>query len=378
MRYLVLGNGFDLAHGLKTRYTDFLMYVIERDKALYSNYVQNNSNVDIEYIETNNSDEYISEKIKNNIWLNYFVVLYRDKLIRGENWIDFELEISYIIENFDRKAKSKLEYIYELKELNNDDDKKMLYFYNLYGILHASKDVHNVKKQTYQELIKNLSNDLDNLILAFEYYLQNEVEDKDVLFYSPDIKALGEINGILNFNYTTTYKRVYQDLSNTLVHYIHGKVANENGNNMVLGVNEYWEGSEADKHTDFNIFKKFVQRVMKDTGTDYRKWIYEATENGKSYENKRAVTSYKDLGLSEVYIFGHSLDCTDRDLLMELFENDNIVVNIYYKDKVHQADLIAAVVKMISEEKFIKQYQQYPQRIKFIHQHDMIKVEETQ
>lgn len=377
MRYLVLGNGFDLAHGLKTRYTDFLMYVIERDKALYNNYVQNNSNVDIEYIETNNSDEYISEKIKNNIWLNYFVVLYRDKLIRGENWIDFELEISYIIENFDRKAKSKLEYIYELKELNNDD-KKMLYFYNLYGILHASKDVYNVKKQTYQELIKNLSNDLDNLILAFEYYLQNEVEDKDVLFYSPDIKALGKINGILNFNYTTTYKRVYQDLSNTLVHYIHGKVANENGNNMVLGVNEYWEGSEADKHTDFNIFKKFVQRVMKDTGTDYRKWIYEATENGKSYENKRAITSYKDLGLSEVYIFGHSLDCTDRDLLMELFENDNIVVNIYYKDKVHQADLIAAVVKMISEEKFIKQYQQYPQRIKFIHQHDMIKVEETQ
>ena len=43
MKYLVLGNGFDLAHGLKTGYKDFLLYAIKRDKALYNNYTINNN-----------------------------------------------------------------------------------------------------------------------------------------------------------------------------------------------------------------------------------------------------------------------------------------------------------------------------------------------
>lgn len=41
MRYLVLGNGFDLAHELRTGYKDFLLYAIQRDKTLYNNFFQN-------------------------------------------------------------------------------------------------------------------------------------------------------------------------------------------------------------------------------------------------------------------------------------------------------------------------------------------------
>ena len=110
---------------------------------------------------------------------------------------------------------------------------------------------------------------------------------------------------------------------------------------------------------------------MKDTGVDYREWIYNVTNEGKRFENVRNTTYYNNAGLSEVYIFGHSLDISDKDLLEELFENKNIVVNIFYKDKVHQADLIAAIVRMISEKKFIEQYQMFPQRIKFIQQKEM-------
>jgi len=32
MRILILGNGFDLAHNLPTKYTDFLEYIIEQKK----------------------------------------------------------------------------------------------------------------------------------------------------------------------------------------------------------------------------------------------------------------------------------------------------------------------------------------------------------
>ena len=49
MRYLVLGNGFDLSHGLKTGYKDFLLYAIQRDEALYNNFFQKNES-EIQYI----------------------------------------------------------------------------------------------------------------------------------------------------------------------------------------------------------------------------------------------------------------------------------------------------------------------------------------
>ena len=111
---------------------------------------------------------------------------------------------------------------------------------------------------------------------------------------------------------------------------------------------------------------------MKNTGVDYRKWIYDITNNGTKYSLTRNKTDYKELGLSDVYIFGHSLDISDKDLLEEFFKNENIVVNIFYKDKVNQANLIAAIIRMISEKTFIKQYQSYPQQIKFIKQKDMI------
>lgn len=369
MKYLVLGNGFDLAHGLKTGYKDFLLYAIKRDRTLYNNYTTNN-NLEVKYIEINNNEDdlYFQNKIKDNIWMSYFVELYRDKKIRGENWIDFEMEISYIIEIFDRNAKSKLESISELEEINNSDEKFHL-FYKLYGIIYTH-DQYGAKNRTYKELIEDLSNDLNDVILAFEYYLQNEVENVSVNIYSPDIKELGRMDGILSFNYTTTAQRIYPKLSYAPIHYIHGKVS-FGDNNMVLGVNEYWDEDSANIHTDFNIFKKFTQRVMKDTGVDYREWIYNVTNEGKRYEKMRNTTDYNNAGLSDVYIFGHSLDISDKDLLEELFENKNIVVNIFYKDKVHQADLIAAIVRMISEKKFIEQYQMFPQRIKFIQQKEM-------
>ena len=371
MRYLVLGNGFDLAHELKTGYKDFLLYAIQRDKELYNNFFQKNESK-IQYIGICEGEECLRDKLEHNVWMAYFVILYRDRLIRGENWIDFEMEISYIIEIFDRKAKSKLEYISELKDINNKENDKFLIFYNLYGILHK-EGVENINKHTYGELISDLSNDLNNVILAFEFYLKNEVETKQISIYSPDIKALGRLDGVLNFNYTTTLQRLYQEFDKVPIHYIHGKISyNTDENNMVLGVNEYWDEEGADNHTDFNAFKKFIQRVMKNTGVDYRKWIYDITNNGTKYSLTRNKTDYKELGLSDVYIFGHSLDISDKDLLEEFFINENIVVNIFYKDKVHQANLIAAIIRMISEKTFIKQYQSYPQQIKFIKQRDMI------
>ena len=365
MNLLIIGNGFDLAHDLKTGYKDFLRYVIQREESLYSNFTKNNTDADLEYFEE--KEAHLIKYVEKNVWFYYFTNLYKEHLISGNNWIDFESEISHIVEIFDRSMPDKYSYIPALNQLN--DDKKMVLFYNYYGNIYA-EGVDDVPKHTYKELIDHIYEDLERLISAFEYYLKNEVETVEIRKRSSDIEAL-KLDGILSFNYTDTIKRIYQNVAKTAIHYIHGKVSDNDDNNMVLGINEYWDAKEAGEHTAFNCMKKFTQRVINNTGVDYRKWIYDATGTGMKYERKREQTSYKELGLSNVYVFGHSLDITDKDLLKEIFDNEHIIVNVFYRDKIHQSELIAAIVRMITEEEFIRQYNSYPQKIRFIEQQEL-------
>ena len=81
---LIVGNGFDLAHGLPTRYTDFLKYCrdyegkgvpISKDTAIASEF---------------------QGIIKDNLWLNYFFQI-TPNLDEDRTWIDFEREIAGIV-----------------------------------------------------------------------------------------------------------------------------------------------------------------------------------------------------------------------------------------------------------------------------------------
>ena len=60
---LIVGNGFDLAHGLPTAYADFL-----KAKAF-------------------------DEKLRDNKWMKYFLSMKNDADGIGKTWIDFEGEI---------------------------------------------------------------------------------------------------------------------------------------------------------------------------------------------------------------------------------------------------------------------------------------------
>ena len=74
MNILVIGNGFDLAHGLPTSYKDFLEFT--------DNYMS--------YAKSIN-DNLLSELktlVSNNCWLEYFKRTYI-----GNGWIDFEKEM---------------------------------------------------------------------------------------------------------------------------------------------------------------------------------------------------------------------------------------------------------------------------------------------
>lgn len=237
MNILVLGNGFDLAHNLPTRYTNFLEYVIEQR--------------DLGEAEHTN----IYELVRKNIWIDYFVRLYQMNLLRGINWIDFELEISHILKIFDEHDSNIYNKIAPLSELNKD--KKLVLFYNLYAIRCNCPDgIRDVPKQSYSQLIENMESDMERMIKAFEIYLIEKVEEKDVVCISPNIQEVNA-NRIISFNYTHIYEKLYSG-DKSKVHHIHGEVKRDASisNNMVLGVDEYWDKEEAHRHT-----LQYIQKI---------------------------------------------------------------------------------------------------------------------
>ena len=55
------------------------------------------------------------------------------------------------------------------------------------------------------------------------------------------------------------------------------------------------------------------------------------------------------LNKHHVYIFGHSLDVTDKDILRDIILNDNVHITIFYHDKDAMGQQIANLVKVIGQ-----------------------------
>ena len=102
MNILLLGNGFDVAHGLPTQYNDFLRFI--------SNYKSFSSHNTCDPLFRKFFTDYFDEQyrkefdtcLKDNMWLDYFFLIFEDRLSVGKDrWIDFENEISFIVQALD-------------------------------------------------------------------------------------------------------------------------------------------------------------------------------------------------------------------------------------------------------------------------------------
>ena len=260
MNILVIGNGFDLAHGLPTKYTDFLEFakVIEQalSKGRLAGIDWENTNVEVQNLLKTNKGK-VQEKlfsnkqtweelINNNIWIEYFLSIYADRKMNGKDgWIDFESEISEIIQSIDKdmrdfKLENNIQYLSNvfLSEKFCDDSQTVFTY--------KGKQYYS-QKLTYKILRDKLLDDLNRLVRALEVYLTEYVEKIEIRKKSADISELN-IDSVLSFNYTHTFSKLYK-VSNNLkkkntysFDYIHGETSSSNTietNNMVLGIDEY-------------------------------------------------------------------------------------------------------------------------------------------
>ena len=428
---LVLGNGFDLAHGLPTSYADFLDFSYKvmciytcavcndeekmaekyykehldtwgKDDAFsiaknmlkenLKKYFANRTYNKID--ETGNLKTYkpkvhVNERmdlfysyLEGNIWYEYINSLYLHGKTKGKNWIDFESEISYIIELIDNVHNSLEQSLIDVLDLcakyeseHSCTFRKIECFKKSFYDFHINALRQSGKVSTLGDFREKLYSDLENMILAFEIYLTDYIETMPI---KNKIKVIERLmpDYVISFNYTKIYENHYIDRGkNTKVCHIHGICKRDNNsasNNMVLGVDEYLPEDKRTVKVDFCIFKKFVQRIRKHNDVSYASWFKEIEEvkprslHEKTEVDQDTVLSGAIEDISDIYFFGHSLDITDKDILRRFVISDKTRIHIFARNKSSEGELIAKFIRMAGEEIVIKKSTTDPPMIEFL------------
>lgn len=360
MNILVIGNGFDLAHGLCTKYTDFLAYI-----QAYRNFVEGKSEqVADEKILDSLKDfnksypDFFTEfgnLIKENIWIEYFLSICSDRCRNGkEGWIDFEREISKVVQTLDSASHTLSEQGHRLNSSKAKMEREELDVLRPFLPRNSefSETSYNIRfgPEAIDSMKCKMIDDLNRIIRCLEIYLCVFVTYSGIEHLA-DIENLS-IDKILSFNYTETFMKLYGDLDKDKVEYdyIHGKAdlhSDVCNCKLVLGIDEYLSGTDRDENNDFIQFKKFYQRIYKMTGCSYADWLLAREELIKRTPRSNSPEL-------NIYFYGHSLDVTDRDIIRRLILATDAKTTVFYHDNKSLGNLIANLVKVIGEDELIK------------------------
>lgn len=329
MNILIIGNGFDLAHGLKTSYKDFLEYCLK--------------------LPSENSFR------QNNIWLETFL---HDTNDNSDTWIDLETKIYDLLHEIFRKRTSFPSYC-------NFGNTYQLIYSDSHKLSLGKINDKSFKPITDKQLINLLYEQLRVFTREFQNYLINEVLGKmnSTSKYKLSLQAAGVQPNtqdvyILSFNYTDTCERLYKQKFNTYCqlkiqpYYVHGKVQNNGECALVLGTKSFdREKIDRDLLIDVNIFQKHNQRHKYGTIEAYQDLLKKLTEPGRIIK-------------PTFHVIGHSLDKTDHKILKHIFlANKNAVIKIYYHNEEAQEKLINNITEIIGEEEVMT-------KVRLIDQHD--------
>lgn len=313
-RMLVVGNGFDLAHGLPTRYQDMLD-ALSRDTS--------------SWLSPEDRERY-----RDNPFIKYFGE-YKDL----PGWTGFENEIQQIVN-------------YLCKEYNSDRSPKLHYDIEKFFL-----DIREVwQKGNTKQMWTILQRDLDELISYIDVYLSKYIPSQLPKALSTDSQYPRFVykrhyDYFLSFNYTNTYSdfgKMMNDGNGIVVptedQFIHGCCSAIGASqNIVLGIED-----NDPSNLDTIYFKKYFQRIQKKTGREVFDWFDEEISSSKPI-----VTN----------IFGHSLDTTDKDILMLIFEKSQYT-NIYYYNQADYEQKIINLVRLYgSPEEFTKRYYNHKIRL---------------
>lgn len=315
-KLVIIGNGFDLAHGLKTRYKDFLDWYMCK---AYHEFCSTNYYIDL-LIEITN--KYTS-----------------GKSVYAQEVKTFEDVKKFIGANFNYSINYKSNFFQKILELFNENnwvDIETYYFkllkshFSSNNFLDKKTDVYNLNKE-FDFLIEQLISYVKvvNEGIASMKELRSDISGNyfNKLFNTTDNKLK-----VINFNYTETLNLLRYAKEEDIV-YIHGRASELDTNPIIFGY-----GDESDP----------AYQSIEDSGEN----MY--LEHIKSFgyfktNNYTQLLSFIDSAPYIVYIVGHSCGLSDRVLLNEIFEHSNCQkIDIFYHVRNDSTDNFKEITQEIS------------------------------
>jgi len=332
-RIILIGNGFDLAHGLKTKYEHFINDFWNRKKEEvlgrqgfnndrrhgYTCYEDDTIRIKISHF--NDDIAKVQRHLKNE-WYKRLQMTAQN----GYDWLEtikepirigdigsFETIVEHknvFLENISKRVSSRSwvdieeEYYLALNRCLNDENGRL------------------VERLNREFLF--ITNELKNYLRRQVFVEMSELTGLRENIYS-DINPDTSLNKILflNFNYTSTEKQyVSNDQQVSDVIHIHGDLENPD-NPIIFGYGD-------DTGEEYrNIKNKNDNRYLE----NIKQTKYLETDN---YEK---LLRFVESDEYEMFIMGHSCGISDRVLLNKIFMHENCLsIKIFYHKRSHDSD----------------------------------------
>lgn len=303
-RLVLVGNGFDLAHGLKTSYCNFISWYLE--EALKTFHAKQYYNDDLLLI---------SHRHKH---MQYFPPLppkSKEKVIEAFNYLqsescwNVEIKSELIEKTIDKTFELnwvdiEVEYFDELFNCQEDgvfDSEAVEKLNKQFGFLKEKLEEYLLTQQLIFDNLEPEAQILEELQSNFKFedfdigFEKNQGEEFKRVLDKPDSYKKPSYTLILNFNYTNTaykyvaYLKEVLHQQNVEINYIHGKLENIS-NPIIFGFGD-----------EFNKTYKLFEEQKNNSVFEYIKsfWYLKSS-------NYRNLVKFLNKDMFQVFIMGHS------------------------------------------------------------------------
>lgn len=377
-RIIIIGNGFDIEHGIPSRYEDFFLFLFNKaidqlnKDEIEANIFQNLFSL----IKNPLNKEFLSEfdSIKEiklntlikkspnysflNSYLRYpinwtssqlFTIQFNSKffhdLFSKEYWTDVEKTYFDLLLQIFKIRNDQTSTTDELKKLNSDfEEIKRLFIEYIKIVSLKNKNFSNNLNHSFNKCLfkENIYEFIHPIGRAEQILNQFENQELEKII-------------IVNFNYTDiieTYVNSSYSSNNLEVINIHGKI--DKPESVIFGygdeMTEYYK--QLENLDDENVLKHFKSHYYH-SNNSYAKLLYEV-------ENHEF----------DVMVFGHSLGLSDRLLLNTIFENSKcIAIHLFHSGSENHFKKRIALSRHFDNKKEFRK--------KLVEELDYLKIERT-
>ena len=301
-KLFILGNGFDLCHGLPTMYYDEGLR--ESNDCKLSPYLDFANFLEEKYTE---------------VYENFYLFACDENDSFLEMWRCFEEKLSNVN---DKKIVKHL--VVEDSELDGDDENDEIS--NHLGSIEAR--ISALKQNVDDSFTHLMANALCDWILSLDY---NDVNKKTVRRFSHQLNHAD----CISFNYSHTLEEFYDDNHLKILH-IHGLAEPydaEKGTDLIFGHGDDEQSEESIEDGSLELMREIVaQNVLDEANVDLKKILRKNVEECLS-----SLTLFMPnvVNYNKVYVIGHSFGNVDMPyferIAHRLKKNAKIIVSYYGK-----------------------------------------------